>query len=191
MPSEVSDALSQVLKSAGSFQGLADSSLGDELLASGSKSPKHAPQDEFTEYFDYSYFKDEETPDLTAHSSTSTGASPDSNAAENGGHIPPPDSSKSTDSKLGTHSSDLFDPSHLGFLGEIDGGEAGVFTSRDGWRWGEPPSSTQDTPVGHFHVETFTDSILQERLVFFIAISFVSTAALFVFIYYLRSLSVP
>jgi len=145
MPSEVSDALSQVLKSAGSFQGLADSSLGDELLASGSKSPKHAPQDEFTEYFDYSYFKDEETPDLTAHSSASTGASPDSNAAEHGGHIPPPDSSKSTDSKLATHSSDLFDPSHLGFLGEIDGGEAEYFTSRDGWRWGEPPSSTQDT----------------------------------------------
>ncbi len=59
--------------------------LGDELLASGSKLPKHAPQDEFTEYFDYSYFKDEETPDRTAHSSTSTGASPDSNTAENVG----------------------------------------------------------------------------------------------------------
>lgn len=151
MPSEVSDVITQVLKSAGSFPGLADSSLGDEPLPPSSKSPKLASQDEFTEYFDYSYFKDEETPDLTANSSTSTGASPESNSAESGGHAPPPESSKSTDSKLATLSNDAFDPSHIGFLGEIDGGEAEYFTSRDGWRWDEIPSSTQDT---HWAIST-------------------------------------
>lgn len=149
MPSEVSDVLSQVLKSAGSFSGLADSSLGDEASGTSSKSPKLASQDEFTEYFDYSYFKDEESPDLTANSSTSTGGSPESNLAETGMHAPPPDTSKSTDSKLATL--DVFDPSHLGFLGEIDGGEAEYYTFREGLRWDEMPSSAQDT---HWAIST-------------------------------------
>ncbi|KAF9059424.1 hypothetical protein BDP27DRAFT_1341465 [Rhodocollybia butyracea] len=133
LSSDISDTLELILKGYG---GMPDSDasfsslgLGESLDASSSGSQLPSSND-FTEFFDFSLFPNEEeyeskvgTPDLI--SSSSTNPSPESQADADPSHHA---------TALLDVKQEEYDPLRLGTLKEIDGGESAYYQSTD-WKW--------------------------------------------------------
>ena len=171
---ELTDAISQIVKSAGSFDaadlvGASSSTTsgagGLDFSGAGSRSPK---QDDFIKYFDFSSFDDKvDTPDLVPTSSTNPSPESNSEPVEGHGMIGSgslmssgsdlngvKDSTKpSTMSSLSASYEPTFDQLRMGSLGEIDGGESAYYSTMPEWKWdtmmtsGTDPWAIMQTPT--------------------------------------------
>jgi hypothetical protein len=134
LSSDISDTLEQILRGYGgapdsdanTFSSLGLVEVGGSMEASTSQ----LPQNDLTEFFDFSLFPNEEeyeskvgTPDLI--SSSSTNPSPESQADADPAHHA---------TALLDIKQEEYDPLRLGGLKEIDGGESAYYQSTD-WKW--------------------------------------------------------